>query len=254
MAPLVPYAVAGILWWQGESDYANRSYLPQIEAMVEAWRTLLACPGEKPADIPFYFVQMQRSGTYMSPEVRDEQFQSYFSIPNCGMAVLIDLDVELHPNNKYDAGRRLALWALARQYGKDVIYSGPLYKSRTVEGNKVIVEFTHTHGGLFIGSKNRLDAPKPSPDAKLANIEITADGRNWRPAQSQIVGEKLVVWADGLAKPTDVRYCWKSVAAEPFLYNNAGLPAAQFNTTTQYATDKQSLASASPAAAAIDTP
>ena len=239
MHPLVPYAVAGILWWQGESDYANRDYLPQIEAMVESWRRLLAGPSEKPADLPFYFVQMQRSGTYMSPDVRDRQFQSYFTIPNSGMAVLIDLDIQLHPNNKYDAGRRLALWALAKRYGKDVTYSGPLYRSHRVEGDKVIVEFTHTHGGLFIGTKDKLAAPKPIGDGKLTNIEITADGRKWVPARSQIVGEKLVVWADGVRKPTDVRYCWKSVADEPFLYNNAGLPAAQFNTETKYAFDKR---------------
>lgn len=239
MHPLAPYAVAGIVWWQGESDYANRGYVPQIEAMVESWRQLLACPGEKCEDLAFYFVQMQRSGSYMSPQIRDQQFQSYFTIPNSGMAVLIDLDIQLHPNNRYDAGRRLALWALAERYGKDVIVSGPLYKGHRVDGSKVIVEFSHTHGGLFIGSKDRLDDPKPLADGKLTNLEITADGRTWVPAQSQIVGNKLVVWADDVPRPTDVRYCWKSIVDEPFLYNNAGLPAAQFNTTSPYKTENR---------------
>jgi len=232
--PLVPYAIAGILWYQGESDCRNRGYVPQIEAMAESWRTLFAAPGEKPANLPFYFVQMQRCGSYMSPEIRDQQFQSYFTIPNAGMAVLLDLDMNLHPNNKYDSGRRLALWALAKVYGKDVVYSGPLYKSRRVEGGKVVVEFAHTHGSLFIGRKDKLAPPVALPDGKLVNLEITADGRQWVPAQSRIEGKTLVVWADGVAKPTDVRYCWKSKADEPFLYNKAGLPAAQFNTTTDY--------------------
>lgn len=237
--PLVPYAVAGILWYQGESDYGNRGYVPQIEAMAESWRTLFAAPGETPADLPFYFVQMQRCGSYMSPEIRDQQFQSYFTIPNAGMAVLLDLDMNLHPNNKYDSGRRLALWALAKDYAKNVVYSGPLYKSHRVEGSKIVVEFTHTHGGLFIGKKTKLDPAEALPDGKLVNLEITADGRQWVPAQSRIAGETLVAWADGVAKPTGVRYCWKSKADEPFLYNQPGLPAAQFNTTTDYSPRRQ---------------
>ena len=236
--PLVPYAIAGILWYQGESDYANRGYVPQIEALIESWRTLFAAPGETPADLPFYFVQMQRCGSYMSPEIRDQQFQSYFTIPNAGMAVLLDLDMSLHPGNKYDAGRRLALWALAKDYGKDVVYSGPLYKRHRVEGDKIAVEFAFTHGGLFIGRKNRLEPVEKLPDGKLVNLEITADGRQWAPANSRIDGETLVVWAEGVDKPTHVRYCWKSKADEPFLYNAPGLPAAQFNTTTKYAIQK----------------
>ncbi|HUS91216.1 MAG TPA: hypothetical protein VM695_05165, partial [Phycisphaerae bacterium] len=233
--PLVPYAVAGILWYQGESDYANARYLPEIEAMAESWRTLFACPGEKPADLPFYFVQMQRCGSYMSPGVRDFQLQSYFTIPNAGMAVLLDLDMNLHPANKYDSGRRLALWALAKDYGKDVVFSGPIYRRHRAEGDKVVVEFEFTQGGLFIGTKDKLDPPKPTPGGKLVNLEITADGREWQPAQSRIDGDRLIAWADGLRAPTDVRYCWKSKADEPFLYGRAGLPAAQFNTTSPYA-------------------
>ncbi len=236
--PLVPYAVRGILWWQGESDYANRRYLPEIEAMVASWRRRFAAPGEKPRDLPFYFVQMQRSGTYMSPDVRDRQLQSHFTIPNSGLAVLIDIDVQLHPWNKYDAGRRLALWALAKQYGKDVIHSGPLYRGHRVEGGKVVVEFTHAHGGLMIAAKKKLDPPRRLPDGKLTNVEIADAAGQWRPARSRIQGDRLIVWAEGVAKPIGVRYCWKSVAPEPFLYNKAGLPAAQFNTTSDYASSQ----------------
>lgn len=230
--PLVPYAVKGILWYQGESDYANRRYLYEIEAMVEAWRRLFACPGERPSDLPFYFVQMQRCGSYMSPDVRDEQYRSYFTIPNAGMAVLLDLDVSLHPRNKYDAGRRLALWSLAADYDKDVAFSGPIYKSHRTAGDKVIVDFDFTHGGLFIGKKHELEAVEKLSDGKLVNVEITADGRNWQPAEATVDGQSLVVRADGVANPQHVRYCWKSIAEEPFLYNNAALPAGQFNTLT----------------------
>jgi len=232
--PLVPYAIAGILWWQGESDYANQRYLREIEAMVESWRRLFAAPGEEPERLPFYFVQMQRSGTYMSPDVRDRQFQSYFTIPNAGMAVLIDIDVQLHPWNKYDAGRRLALWALAKRYGKDVVYSGPLYHDHRAEGDRIIVQFSHARGGLFIGRKERLEPAKTLPDGRLTNLEITADGRRWVPAESRIEGERLIVWSARVERPLHVRYCWKSVADEPFLYNRAGLPAAQFNTASDY--------------------
>jgi len=230
--PLVPYAIAGVLWYQGESDYGNRGYVPQIEAMAESWRMLFAAPGEKPADLPFYFVQMQRCGSYMSPEIRDQQFHSYFSIPNAGMAVLLDLDMNLHPANKYDSGRRMALWALAKHYGKKVAFSGPIYRRHRTVGKKVIVEFDHTCGGLFIGTKDKLAPPKPLPGGKLVNLEVTADGKTWVQARSEIAGQTLVVWADGLARPADVRYCWKSKADEPFLYNKVGLPAAQFHTIT----------------------
>jgi len=230
--PLVPYAIKGILWYQGESDYANAQYRHMIEAMVESWRDLFACPDEKPTDLRYYFVQMQRCGSYMSPGVRDFQYQSYFTIPNSGMAVLMDLDVSLHPNNKYDAGRRLALWSLKRDYDKDVIFSGPIYHSHKTEGDKVVVTFDYTHGGLFIGQKAKLDPVEKLPDNKLVNLEITADGKQWVPAQSRIDGERLVVWADGLKNPTDVRYCWKSIADGPFLYNKESLPAGQFNTKT----------------------
>jgi len=230
--PLVPYAVKGILWYQGESDYANRRYLYEIQAMVAAWRKLFACPGEEPTDLPFYYVQMQRCGSYMSPDVRDEQYRTYFTVPNTGMAVLLDLDIQLHPWNKFDAGRRLALWSLKRDYGKDVIFSGPIYRSHRTEGDKVVVEFDHTHGGLFIGRKDKPEPVEKLPDGKLVNLEITADGRKWGAAQSKIDGEALVAWADGLSNPTHVRYCWKSIAEEPFLYSNASLPAGQFNTLT----------------------
>jgi len=230
--PLVPFAIKGILWYQGESDYANSQYRHMIEAMVQSWRELFACPDEKPTDLRYYFVQMQRCGSYMSPGVRDFQYQSYFTIPNAGMAVLLDLDVNLHPMNKYDAGRRLALWSLKRDYGKDVVYSGPIYKSHKTDGDKIIVIFDHTHGGLFIGEKEKLNPVKRLPDARLINLEITADGKNWMPAKSKLDGEKLIVWANGLKNPTDVRYCWKSVADGPFIYNNESLPAGQFNTHT----------------------
>lgn len=236
--PLVPYAIAGILWWQGESDYANRRYLPEIEAMVASWRDLFACPGEKPEALPFYFVQMQRSGSYMSPDVRNRQFQSYFTIPNAGMAVLMDIDIQLHPWNKYDPGRRLALWALAKDYGRDLVFSGPLYAGHRVDDNKVIVSFTHTHGGLVIGEKEKLAAPRFLNDGKLINLEVLDAQKKWHAALSRIEGDKLIAWAEGVDRPAGVRYCWKSISDAPFLYNRAGLPAAQFNTTTPYAIKK----------------
>jgi sialate O-acetylesterase len=100
----------------------------------------------------------------------------------------------------------------------------------------VVVSFDFAHGGLFVGTKDGLDPVERRPEGKLVNLEITADGRTWVPARSKIDGERLIVWADGLAKPAHVRYAWKSIAEEPFLYNGASLPAGQFNTLTMQET------------------
>ncbi len=231
--PLVPYTISGIVWYQGESDYSNRRYLHEVEAMVKSWRSLFAAPTEKPDALPFYYVQMQRCGSYMSPGVRDFQFLHHWTIPNNGMAVLLDLDMSLHPRNKFDAGQRLALWAIVNHYKLTGIdHTGPIYKSHHTENGTLVVEFDHTKGGLFIGEKNELDPVQELTSAKLSNLEITSDGKEWVSAEARIDGDTLVVWAEGMSKPTHVRYCWKSKAPGPFLYNKASLPSPQFNTQT----------------------
>jgi len=228
--PIVPFAIKGVLWYQGESDLRNSRWAIMLKAMAASWRDLFDREG-KGEDIPFYWMQIQRSGDYCSPLIRDEQLRALKLVPNSGMAVLMDLDVNVHPRNKVDSGIRLALWALNRDYGKkEIVPSGPLYRRRRVEGNKVVVEFDYADGGLMIGAKDKLHPAREIAGGKLTNVTIAGKDRKWKPAESKIVGRTLVVWSDRVPEPIAVRYCYENIPKEPFLYNKAGLPAAQFRT------------------------
>ena len=228
--PIVPFAIKGVLWYQGESDMRNRRWAIMLKAMAASWRDLFD-PDAKGDDIPFYWMQIQRSGDYCSPLVRDQQLRALKLVPNSGMAVLLDLDVNVHPANKVDSGIRLALWALNRDYGrKQIVPSGPLYKRHHVDGNKVVVEFDYADGGLTIGAKDMLHPAREIAGGKLTNVTIAGKDKKWTPAQSQILGRTLVVWSDQVPEPVAVRYCYENIPKEPFLYSKAGLPAAQFRT------------------------
>jgi sialate O-acetylesterase len=136
----------------------------------------------------------------------------------------------VHPVNKYDSGRRLGLWALARDYGVDVVCSGPLYRSHEVKGRKMIIHFDYADGGLMLGRKNLLDPVQEVKDGKLTCVTLSADGKTFLPAETRIAGETLEVWHPDIDEPVEVNYCFENIPKEPFLYNRAGLPAAQFRT------------------------
>ena len=228
--PLVPMAIKGVVWYQGESDFRNRLWDIEMKVMAKSWRDLFSVEGGG-GEIPFYWMQLQRSGDYCSPLVRQEQFDALKLVPNSGMAVLLDLDVNVHPANKVDAGIRAALWALNRDYGKTgTVPSGPLYKSHRVEGKKVIVEFDYTSGGLRLGEKDGLNPAKLTGDKEVPNVEVAGEDRRWQKAVARIEGDKLIAWSDKMEKPMHVRYCYTNVPPPPFLYNGAGLPAATFTT------------------------
>ncbi|MHC4503386.1 MAG: sialate O-acetylesterase [Planctomycetota bacterium] len=228
--PVVPFAIKGVLWYQGESDMRNGRWAVMLKAMAASWRDLFD-PGGKGEDIPFYWMQIQRSGDYCSPLVRDEQLRALKLVPNSGMAVLLDLDVNVHPANKVDSGIRLALWALDRDYGrKGITPSGPLYRRHRVEGDRIIVEFDHAEDGLMIGAKDGLDPAREIAGGTLTNVRIAGKDRKGKPARSKIVGRTLAAWSDRVPGPVAVRYCYENIPKEPFLYNRAGLPAAQFRT------------------------
>ena len=228
--PLVPMAIKGVVWYQGESDSRNRLWDLELKVMAKSWRDLFSVVGDG-GEIPFYWMQIQRSGDYCSPLIRQEQFNALALVPNSGMAVLLDFDVNVHPANKVDAGIRAALWALHRDYGrKDIVPSGPLYRSHCVEGNKVIVEFDYTSGGLRLGEKEMLDPPKLTDGKELPNVEVAGEDRRWQKAVARIECDKLVAWSDKVDKPAHVRYCYTNIPPPPFLYNGAGLPAAMFTT------------------------
>ena len=125
---------------------------------------------------------------------------------------------DIHPANKQEVGRRLALWALANTYGKDVVFSGPLYESMAVEGNKIRIKFKHADGGLAAHG-----------DKPLSHFTIAGEDQKFVPATAEIDGETVVVSSPDVAKPVAVRFGW-SDTAEPNLFNKAGLPASPFRT------------------------
>ncbi|GAG41615.1 unnamed protein product, partial [marine sediment metagenome] len=160
IAPLIPYGIGGAIWYQGESN-ASRAYQYRklFPAMIKNWRSDWG-----QGDFPFLFVQLANylaidpePADSMWAELREAQLMT-LSLPNTGMAVIIDIGEanNIHPKNKQDVGKRLALWALARSYGKELVYSGPIYKSMKIENDKVILYFDHVGGGLVAASDGPL--------------------------------------------------------------------------------------------------
>jgi sialate O-acetylesterase len=220
IAPLVPYTIRGAIWYQGESNNGEGMlYHEKMKALIHGWRTLWKNP-----EMPFYFVQLapfrygQGDQPYRLPGIWEAQ-QATLAVPHTGMAVTVDIGNtrDIHPKNKQDVGKRLALWALAQTYGKqDLVYSGPLFREMKVEGNKVRLMFDHVGSGLV----SRDDKP-------LSHFELAGEDGKFVPAQARIDGESVVVQADSVEKPTAVRFGWHE-EAEPNLSNKEGLPASPF--------------------------
>jgi sialate O-acetylesterase len=221
--PLVPFGIRGAIWYQGEANLGDGMlYYKKMNALIGGWRKLW-----KRGDFPFYFVQLApyryRWGLprpYRLPEIWKAQTAS-LSIPNTGMAVTVDISDldDIHPKNKQDVGRRLALWALAKTYGRTgLVYSGPLYKSTVVEDDKIRISFEHVGSGLATG-----DGREPTW------FEIAAEDGNFVQAKARIEGNTVVVWSDKVTEPKMVRFGWHE-EAEPNLMNKEGLPAAPFRT------------------------
>ncbi len=217
--PLVPYGIQGAIWYQGESNNGEGMlYHEKKKALVAGWRSLWSND-----EMPFYYVQLapfryRNREPQLLAGIWEAQLAS-LSIPNTGMAVTVDIGNtgDIHPKNKQDVGKRLALWALAKNYGKDdLVYSGPLYKSHKVEGNTIRVSFDHVGGGLV------------SRDGKeLSWFEIASEDGKFVEATAKIDGNTVVV--SGVDKPTAARLGW-SDTAEPNLSNKDGLPASPFRT------------------------
>ncbi len=217
IAPLQPFAIRGVIWYQGESNMGQGlAYREKQEALINGWRRVWG------ADMPFYFVQIAPFAGYGARPLALlwEGQAATLKIPHTGMVVITDLVDnirDIHPGNKHDVGNRLALWALAKTYGKSgIVYSGPLYKSMSIEGDKVRLRFAHAAKGL------RSRDGKPLSEFEIAG----ADGK-FVPAKATIDGDTVVVQADGVASPTQVRFGWRNVA-NPNLMNSEGLPASPF--------------------------
>jgi len=218
--PLVPYAMRGSIWYQGESNNGEGMlYHEKMKALIAGWRSVW-----KNDEMPFYFVQLAPF-TYGGDPARLagiwEAQLATLSVPNTGMAVTTDIGhlKDIHPRNKQDVGNRLALWALAKNYGKDdIVYSGPLYKSMKVEGNKIRITFDSVGNGLA----SRDEKP-------LSWFTIAGKDNKFVEAKAEIDGNDVIVSADSVKEPTAARFGWHQ-QAEPNLMNKEGLPASPFRT------------------------
>lgn len=221
--PLTDFPIAGAIWYQGESNVARAAqYKDLLPLMINGWRR------EWGYDFPFYIAQIAnymevQKGAEESEwaELREAQLQT-LNLKNTGMAVLIDVgeEFDIHPKNKVEVGRRLALSALACTYGQNVTYSGPIYEGYCIEGDKIRVSFTHTDGGLMAAGAD-----------KLEGFYVAGPDHVFHKADACIEGNTVTVSSADVPFPVAVRYAW---ANNPVcnLYNGAGLPASPFRTDT----------------------
>jgi sialate O-acetylesterase len=218
--PLVPYALRGAIWYQGESNVRDAGqYAHWFPALIGGWRQVFA-----QGDFPFYWVQLpnfdlggQNATNFQWAELRAAQTKT-LSVPNTGQAVTIDVGdpKNLHPKNKKPVGQRLALLALARTYGrKDVVDSGPVFASAAREGETWTVTFAKNSGPLVAAA------------AGLTGFELAGIDHVFHPAEARIEGDTVVVTSAAVRSPLAVRYAWRN-APDAGLFNAAGLPAAPF--------------------------
>jgi len=229
VAPVVPYAIRGVIWYQGEANAnAWASYQPLLSALITGWR---AHWGQ--GDFPFLFVQLPK---YLYgpnwPQMREAQSKT-LALPNTAMATIIDLGDpnNIHPIDKLDVGMRLALVARHAVYGeKDLVWTGPIYASMKAEGNAIRVNFTQTGGGLVIGSSPWTPPnTTPVPATSLLGFAVALDENHWFPAEAKIDGNTVLVSSDKVPNPVAVRYAWQH-SPDCNLYNKEGLPTAPFRT------------------------
>ncbi|HSI86316.1 MAG: sialate O-acetylesterase [Candidatus Methylacidiphilales bacterium] len=234
VAPIIPYAIKGAIWYQGESNAgAAPQYAILFPRMITDWRTRWGL-----GDFPFLFVQLanfrKRSATPTNAEwplLREAQLRT-LSLPNTGMAVIIDVGTgnDIHPPDKMDVGIRLSLPAKKLAYGKDIVYSGPIYDSMKVEDGKIRLSFKHIGGGLTISTSPWQQPAYPKPSTtELKGFAIAGEDKQFQWAEAKIEGDTIVVSSDKVPKPVAVRYGWDD-DPEVNLYNKEGLPASPFRT------------------------
>jgi sialate O-acetylesterase len=230
IAPIIPFTIKGLLWYQGESNIVeyndSTEYTQKFKAMVEDWRIQWNC-----GNWPVYYVQIapyyytkRKDKVAHTPENLPlfwEAQTKCLEVPNSGMVVVTDLVNNLndiHPWNKWDIAHRLALLTLAKDEGRKIEYSGPVFKRMKIKKNKIYLDFDHAANGLVTK-----DGQQPTWFSIAG-----ADGRYY-PANAQIVGRKIVLSATEVPNPVHVRFAWNE-AAQPNLFNKEGLPAVPFRT------------------------
>jgi sialate O-acetylesterase len=222
IAPLIPYAIKGAIWYQGESNAGRAElYKTGFPLMIQNWRD-----DWKQGDFPFLFVQL---APFMKIEkeptdtgwarLREAQLLTTRNAKNTAMAVITDVgeEMDIHPKKKEPVGHRLALAAEALAYGKKVEYSGPAFDKMTVEGNKAVLSFTHLGGGL------------EAKDGPLTGFTVAGEDKVFHNAEAEIKGDTIVVSSKDVEKPVAVRFGWANYPVVN-LWNKAGLPASPFRT------------------------
>jgi sialate O-acetylesterase len=234
IAPLVGFALKGALWYQGEANGGEGDeYFWKMKALIEGWRNAW-----QRGDFPFYYAQLPSytgSGDGWAP-TREAQRKA-LTLSNTGMAVLVDVGdtaaawpINLHPPNKYDVGQRLALWALANDYGATgLVHSGPLFQSSQLQNGNVVISFDHVGGGLMAAKKpssNSIEPPQPVAD--LLGFQLAGSDNQWHAADASIQGATVVLSAATVPQPVKARYLYAMNTDAGTLYNQEGLPAAPF--------------------------
>jgi sialate O-acetylesterase len=217
LKPTIPYGIKGVIWYQGEANVGNyEEYTVLLDGMINDWRS------HWNDDFSFYFAQIAPfiySTSEISQGLRDAQRKILNVTPKTGMAILLDIGEEndIHPHNKQDVGKRLALLALNKDYGFDLVDSGPLYLNHYVKNEYIEISFDHIGSGLFAKDK-------------LEGFEIAGADGVFYPANAQIKDNKVHLYSERVIKPINVRYGWKNYF-EATLFNIEGLPASSFNTS-----------------------
>lgn len=214
IAPLCPYTIAGVIWYQGEANSGRAAeYQRLFPAMIGSWRQKWG-----QGDFPFLFVQIAPHER-MTPEIREAQLLTWKNTPKTAMIVTTDVGdaTDIHPTRKEPVGARLALAARALAYNEPIEYMGPVYESMKVQADQVILTFSHAGSGLV------------SKGGTLQGFTISGESGQFTAANAEIDGDKIIISSEAVQIPKAVRYGWSNVP-EVNLFNKEGLPASPFRT------------------------
>lgn len=217
IAPLQPFAIAGVIWYQGENNHTRgKEYRTLFPTMIQCWRDAWHRPA-----MPFLFVQLA-PWVFMSPEIREAQLLSWQKVPHTAMVVITDYGdaQDIHPKQKEPVGARLALAARAVAYEEKIEYSGPVFDTMQVRGNEAVLRFTHVGRGL------------EARGGELKGFTVAGADKSFVDAKARIAGDAVIVSSEAVAKPVAVRYGWANVP-DVNLFNKNGLPATPFRTDVE---------------------
>jgi sialate O-acetylesterase len=233
IAPVLPYAIRGAVWYQGESNCGTgedpRDYEFKLRALISGWRAAWKRP-----DLPVYVVQLPQWRSYAWPFLREEQRRAVAATDHTGLVVTIDLDHanDVHPPNKIDVGERLARWPLARIYGRHTAVQGPVFRSAELRDGAMTIHFENAGDGLTTGVQaSPGEAFHDNRQPSVTGCELCDEGGVWHPAEATIDGAVLVVTSREVPRPLAVRYaCLPEAALKGTwnLFGKSGLPVAPF--------------------------